>query len=170
MAENGSNKKRARVDSAESPESKRIRSDLLDILDDVEFSGGDRDPPVQDLATVMKILEEEIAPASASDSGESQPELGYLLEASDDELGLPPTESSSGGDVEEGFDILLGATEAVGFDEIWRFDDGIPCYDALEIGFPGEEEMEGPVVFEGLFEYPDFVSDFPWRYGSVPAL
>jgi hypothetical protein len=31
-----------------------------------------------------------------SDSGESQPELGYLLEASDDELGLPPSGNSLG--------------------------------------------------------------------------
>jgi hypothetical protein len=31
-----------------------------------------------------------------SDFGESQPELGYLLEASDDDLGLPPSRNSLG--------------------------------------------------------------------------
>ncbi|KAM6566287.1 hypothetical protein CsatA_025415 [Cannabis sativa] len=58
----------------------------------------------------MKSLEEEISAPScsvtptpapvvdlASESGESQPDLGYLLEASDDELGLLP--SNSGEDV-----------------------------------------------------------------------
>ncbi|XP_060972016.1 uncharacterized protein LOC133038049 [Cannabis sativa] len=57
-----------------------------------------------------KSLEEEISAPScsvtptpapvvdlASESGESQPDLGYLLEASDDEFGLPP--SNSGEDV-----------------------------------------------------------------------
>ncbi|KAG6424512.1 hypothetical protein SASPL_114930 [Salvia splendens] len=29
-----------------------------------------------------------------SDSGESRPDLGYLLEASDDELGIPPPTAS----------------------------------------------------------------------------
>lgn len=187
MAENDSNRKRARVDSDESPDSptespdpKRFHFDLLDFVDDVDPAADDLvddvDPAADDLATVMKILEEEIAsspsltPATGSDSGGSQPELGYLLEASDDDLGLPPTESStSGGDEEEDLDALRGASEAVGFGGFWGFDDDIPCYDALELGFPEEEKAEGSVVLEGLFEYSDF-SDFSWRHGSVPAL
>ncbi|KAL6987156.1 hypothetical protein U1Q18_012911 [Sarracenia purpurea var. burkii] len=50
----------------------------------------------------MKRFEEEISTLPPptmtvvdliSDSGESHPELGYLLEAFDDELGIPPSTS-----------------------------------------------------------------------------
>jgi hypothetical protein len=75
---------------------KRLREDLLGFLDDTEA-----DLKFQDLDSVMKSFDEEISLACTyssvsvvdltSDSGESQPELGYLLEASDDKLGLPPS-------------------------------------------------------------------------------
>ena len=88
------NKKRVRDDSpdseSDSAEVKRLRENLLDFLDD-----SDSVPTIQDLDSVMKSFEEEISPVPVvdltSESGESQPDLGYLLEASDDELGLPPS-------------------------------------------------------------------------------
>ncbi|KAL6010906.1 hypothetical protein ACLOJK_001348 [Asimina triloba] len=176
-------KKRLRVDSDESPETKHFRPDLLDILDDADAAGS-----TEDLATVMKSLEEEIsqimpAPppvqASESDSGESQPDLGYLLEASDDELGLPPTSSSAGNDWQDGFDAAGAEPEPVGFGQMWGFEDVIPSYDALEFGtrLDGEKADDGAVVFDGLFNYEDVAgsgpsefSEFSWRPESLPAL
>ncbi|XP_058091540.1 uncharacterized protein LOC131237667 [Magnolia sinica] len=191
MAETHSNK-RVRVDSDEShtespdsSEAKRFRADILDILDDVDASG-DRDPAIEDLATVMKSLEEEISlsltapppfPLSESDSSESQPDLGYLLEASDDELGLPPTSSSAEND-KESVDVLRGETETAEFGQIWGFEDEIPSYDALGFGIcaEGEKNEDEPVFFGGLFDYPDVVSgpsdfsELSWRPESLPAL
>ncbi|KAM2541687.1 hypothetical protein TB2_021222 [Malus domestica] len=109
------NKKRDRDNSNDlvhdSAEVKRLREDLLGFLDD-----SDANPTTQDIDSVMKSFEEEIAAATTfcqsssrpasetllasgpvvdltSESGESKPDLGYLLEASDDELGLPPSEN-----------------------------------------------------------------------------
>lgn len=193
-SESASSSKRPRDDSdesqPESPVGKRLRDNLLGILED-EDTGDDRYPEIHDLATFMKNFEEEIGlshnPASpptvapesarASDSGESQPELGFLLEASDDELGLPPT--TSGIDKEnEGVDILHGTSEAVGIGhDIWGFDDEIPCYGSL--GFDNRYEdknEEEAVVFGGLFDYSDVasglldLSEFSWRPESLPAL
>lgn len=192
MADN----KRPRVDSDESsPESleaKRLRETfLLDILGDED--GSDRDPTTQDLAFFMKSFEEEIGLSSSPDSlappsqtpapelGESQPDLGFLLEASDDELGLPPTTSSSGEENEnenEDGDLLRGASETVGFDQMFGFEDEIPCYDALGYGIRAEEKNdEESVDFGGLFDFSDTVSgppsdfsEFPWRPESLPAL
>lgn len=189
--------KRPRVDSdespPESPEAKRICENLLGILDE-EDALADRalDPATQDLVTFMKSFEEEIGLSvdsvhplslmseSASDSGESQPELGFLLEASDDELGLPPTTSGAeekNGEAEGGGDILRGPSEAVGFGHMWGFEDEIPCYDALHFGIRTDDRNEEePVVFGGLFDYPDDgsgpldFSDFSWRQESLPAL
>lgn len=88
-----------------SPEAKQIREDIVGILDEQETLT-DRLPEVQYLDSVMKSLEEEIVHPSthpaqqtfldlmSSYSGDPQPDLGYLLEALDDELGLPPTVSS----------------------------------------------------------------------------
>ncbi|XP_077242272.1 uncharacterized protein LOC143882709 [Tasmannia lanceolata] len=179
---NGNNKRVRDDDSDESPESKHL---LLDILDDFD-STADRDPSNQDLASVMKSFEEEIlsqndndtptlpthVPFSGSESADSLPDLGYLLEASDDELGLPPT--FSGTDETEigvGDDILRPSPEMVGFGQMWGFEDEIPSYDSLEFGIPeeGNNNEESSVVFEGLFGPSDF-SDFSWRTESLPAL
>ncbi|KAJ7954090.1 Carbohydrate-responsive element-binding protein [Quillaja saponaria] len=95
-------KKRVRDDSDEfgsdSVEVKKLRENLLEFLDD-----SDPDPSSHDLDSVMKSLQEEIsAPCSpvplidlTLESAESQPDIGYLLEASDYELGLPPGNSSN---------------------------------------------------------------------------
>lgn len=62
-----------------------IQEDLLKILDEADVSI-DRELAIPDLDSVISSFEKEInVPVPAV-----QPELGYLLEASDDELGLPP--------------------------------------------------------------------------------
>ncbi|KAL6626674.1 hypothetical protein ACP70R_030400 [Stipagrostis hirtigluma subsp. patula] len=104
-------------------DAKRLRpEDLLDLLDD------DTDAAAAgDLASVMRSLEEEIGSfddeAAAADlMAPPQPELGFLLEASDDELGLPPPGASSSSE-----EAGAGEPEgAVGLDgQIWGFEDEI---------------------------------------------
>ncbi|XP_049397219.1 uncharacterized protein LOC125861342 [Solanum stenotomum] len=83
---------------SDSPELKQIRQEILDILDEQEILT-DRLPEVEELDSVMKSFEEEIVHPSIQqtnlDSVDPQLDLGYLLEASDNELGLPPTVLSS---------------------------------------------------------------------------
>ncbi|XP_010926049.1 uncharacterized protein [Elaeis guineensis] len=202
-----SGNKRSREESEESPEAKRLHAELLfDILDD-DSDAGDRDPATQDLASVMKIFEEEIAqppppPAPAAPDAVDpvfppadfenlgQPDLGYLLEASDDELGLPPTVPSSSdedGDARKAQPAggEMGAEpEAHGFGQIWAFDEEITgCYDGLEFGVRQQDEREASaaaeeaVVFDGgLFDFPDVLcgpsdlADLSWRPESLPAV
>ncbi|KAI7979530.1 hypothetical protein LOK49_Contig313G00002 [Camellia lanceoleosa] len=153
-----------RFDSAESepnsPELSRIPDDILDILDEPDSVVTDSDPAIQDLDSVIKSFEEEILhhslpppdeiPAALSDSGESQPDLGYLLEASDDELGLPPTVSPSETKIES---IDLGnmnpEAEALGFDNEF------PSYDSFGFGIGEETEFSNGefVTVGGLFDY-----------------
>ncbi|PUZ57871.1 hypothetical protein GQ55_5G464000 [Panicum hallii var. hallii] len=105
-------------------DAKRLRpEDLLDLLDD------DADAAAAgDLASVMRSLEEEIgsfdeAGAEAVAPPAHQPELGFLLEASDDELGLPPAGASSS---EEEAGAAGGPDVPAGFDgQIWGFEDEI---------------------------------------------
>jgi hypothetical protein len=113
----------------EGPESqgKRLRpEDLLDMLDDeTEADAGG------DLASVMRSLEEEISAGELDldlEPSPPQPELGFLLEASDDELGLPPaggSHASSEDDYAAG--TLFG-------EQIWGFEDEIDG-GAAEYGF-----------------------------------
>ncbi|KAA8532713.1 hypothetical protein F0562_032746 [Nyssa sinensis] len=144
--EEQSYKKRARDDSDESelglPEVKRLKDDLLSNLDDSDLDTTSPD----DLDSFMKSFEEEILaspppPATlvylTSDSGESRPDLGYLLEASDDELGLPPsttTTSSSELENSEETELVRVSSDSTGFSELWGFDDQIPSYDSLGFG------------------------------------
>ncbi|KAJ1282773.1 hypothetical protein BS78_03G077700 [Paspalum vaginatum] len=104
-------------------DAKRLRpEDLLDMLDD------DTDAAAAgDLASVMRSLEEEIASfdeagAAAAPAPAQQPELGFLLEASDDELGLPPPAAGSSSSSEE--DAGLAAEPALD-GQIWGFEDEI---------------------------------------------
>ncbi|KAF7133091.1 hypothetical protein RHSIM_Rhsim09G0108900 [Rhododendron simsii] len=189
-----SNKKRVRDDSDEpesdSPEVKKLRDDLLGNLDDSDLC-----TTSQDLDSFMKSFEEEISsspptppPASVvdltSESGESRPELGYLLEASDDELGLPPSTTESPSEFAELERVPSDASGELG--ELWRFDeDQIPSYDAFEFGIGGGEvNFNGglnngeyvDVAFDGLFDYSDLgygsydTEDVPlWRPETTPA-
>ncbi|XP_009804742.1 uncharacterized protein [Nicotiana sylvestris] len=173
-----SSKKRVRDNSAEleinSPEVKRLREDLLDDLyDPSEFCSSNHD-----LDSFMKSFEDEITtspePATArvsSDSGESQPELGYLLEASDDELGLPPaTESET--------ELVGVCSESAELsNELLGFDGEIPGYDPFDLGIVESEQYSANVIGEyvgldGLFDHSDLgfgSGDFLWRPETLPA-
>jgi len=181
--------KRFLADSAElenshlnSPEARRIHDDLLHILDDSDLFT-DRDSAFQGLDSVIRSFEEEIlVPSPAlvvqdltSDSGESQPELGYLLGASDDELGLPPTISSGEEARIEALDFEAGSSYAVGLDGMLGFENEMRSFDSLEfgIGFDSDSNVKDSscefVPLGGLFDYSD-MSDFSWRPESLPAL
>ncbi|KAF2311112.1 hypothetical protein GH714_019551 [Hevea brasiliensis] len=154
------NKKRVREEAElDFPEVKKIRDDLLSILDE-----SDPDPTTQDLDSVMKSFEEEISASSSpvvvvdltSDSGESQPELGYLLEASDDELGLPPSSVTSSGEENKNEVTELVRVDSVDSSEnggFWGFDDQIPSYDSFELGVSENYNAEYAAFDDGLFEY-----------------
>lgn len=183
--EDTSGKKRVRDDSdesvLESPEAKRLRDDLLEFFDDA-----DEAPYTQDLDSVMRSLQEEISASSSpaplcvtSDSGESQPQIGYLLEASDDELGLPPPGNSSAPPEKKGeeavTELVRVSSDSSGIGELWEFDDQIPSYDSFGLGSGfGFESNTEYVAFDGLFDHSDVYydsADFsePWRHESLPA-
>ncbi|KAI6683831.1 hypothetical protein NL676_029744 [Syzygium grande] len=91
----------------------------------------------------MRSFQDEIAAASSSsstppvavfdlmlDSNDSESELGYLLEASYDELGLSPsTAASTYKVVSRQAELVRVASEASGIGEFWEFEDRIPSYD-----------------------------------------
>ncbi|XP_031264905.1 uncharacterized protein LOC116123251 [Pistacia vera] len=188
LSGNTNNKKRVRDDTAvselDSPEVKRLRDDLLSgFLDE---SGPD--PATQDLDSVMKSFQEEIAALSnspvevvdltSSDSGESQPNLGYLLEASDDELGLPPssTVSCEEAKTDEVTELVRVSSGSSGIGELWAFEDHITSYDSFELGISDINNTGEYVGFDdGLFEYSNVYfdsseySDFSWRHETLPA-
>ncbi|XVE85939.1 hypothetical protein DITRI_Ditri17bG0132200 [Diplodiscus trichospermus] len=172
-------KKRARDESAgsdlDSADAKRLRDDLLDFLDD-----SDSLPVDQDLASVMRSFEEEISAAIStstvsapqvdltSDSGDSQPDLGYLLEASDDELGLPPPSGTTAASEDirsEGTELVRVDSDSSGIGELWGFEDQIPNYDSFEIGI-GDSYNGDHVAYDGLFEYP-YVYDDSSEYSGL---
>ncbi|KAK3001978.1 hypothetical protein RJ639_022390 [Escallonia herrerae] len=181
-----SGKKRSRYDSDESefgsPEVKRLRHDLFDVLDESD----DACTTNQDLDSFMKSFEEEISasgsssPAVAvvdltSESGESQPELGYLLEASDDELGIPPSVTSpSEVDNRAETESVRVFSDSGGLTELWGFNDQISGYDSFEFGFGDVDAFNNGeyVALDGLFDYSDLgfgSSDYPWRPETLPA-
>ncbi|XP_051222658.1 uncharacterized protein [Lolium perenne] len=121
LTSSSGNKRAREADLAEGPESqgKRLRpEDLLSMLDDeTEADAGG------DLASVMRSLEEEISAGELDldlEPSPPQPELGFLLEASDDELGLPP----AGGSYTSSDDYAPGAGTLFG-EQIWGFEDEI---------------------------------------------
>ncbi|GFS44356.1 hypothetical protein Acr_00g0089860 [Actinidia rufa] len=181
--ENLSNKKRVRDDSDEfeldSPEVKRLRDDLLGNLEDSD--PGTTSP---DLDSFMKSFEEEISatprpPAVVdltSDSSESQPDLGYLLEASDDELGLPPSNTPSSSEL-----ARVSSDLSDELSELWRFEDPIPSYDSFAFGIAGEDDNYNGIHYgefvavDGLFDYSEvgfgsYDAPLPlWRPERMPA-
>ncbi|XP_010476333.1 PREDICTED: uncharacterized protein LOC104755620 [Camelina sativa] len=156
----------------DSPEVKRLRDDLFDVLDD-----SDPEPVSQDLDSVMKSFEHELS-TTATTGGDTQPDLGYLLEASDDELGLPPPHPPPPSVVcssvpvakeEETTDLVRVSSDSSGIDEIWGFEDHVSDYADLDF-CPGAGDY---VAVEGLFEFSDDCFDsgdlFSWRSESLPA-
>ncbi|XP_047331768.1 uncharacterized protein LOC124935375 [Impatiens glandulifera] len=145
MEEETIQKKRFRTDSDEldldSPEVKRLRDDLLN----------DSDPSTttpEDLDSFMKTFQQEI---SASPPPPPQTDLGYLLEASDDELGLPPSTSLT--PVREQEKEQPERIEL--FSELWKLDDEFLSYDSFDFGI-GQEDDNNYVALDGLFDYSDF--------------
>lgn len=153
-----------------------FREDILDILDEPEIATG-----IQDLDSVIRSFEEEIIQSSPSlvhppagefnsDSGDSRPDLGYLLEASDDELGLPPTVSESQAQ-NQPLNMPDGNEQDVdGLGNMVGFEHELPNYDSFELGL-GENNHGASgngdfVTVDGLFDY----SDLGWRPESLPAL
>lgn len=157
-----------------------IQNDLLDIFDD-----SDPDPAIQGLDSVIRSFEEEIlfpnpAPSAMMTSltGDSRPDLGYLLEASDDELGLPPTFSSVGEDPKvENTDLGTGGSGSgsVTLDDMGLGFDELSNFEPYKFGIGGESENTVPndyiTLGGGLFESyePGDVSEFLWRPESLSA-
>ncbi|KAJ0248031.1 Uncharacterized protein HA466_0163990 [Hirschfeldia incana] len=175
-------KKRVRDESddavLDSPEVKRLRDDLLDVFDD-----SDPEPVSQDLDSVMKSFEDELSSTvtASQDPGETQPDLGYLLEASDDELGLPPPPPSVSPipvakevetTTETVADLLRASSDSSGIDELWGFEDHVSDYGSLDF-VSGVGDGGDYVAVEGLFDFSDecFGSGdlFSWRSESLPA-
>ncbi|CAN4075624.1 unnamed protein product [Withania somnifera] len=179
--ENMSRRKRARVNSDESesnsPEVKRLREDLLnDLNEESEFCTMSRD-----FDSFMKSFEEEIttspSPATTvtetevvelmADSDESQPDLGYLLEASDDELGLPPP--STAVETEAEIELIRVSSDSIELcSELWELEERIPNYDSFELGITDlvdyNESVCEYVAIDGLFDHSDL-----WRPETLPA-
>lgn len=133
-----------------SPDVKRLRDDL--------FDDSGHDPATQDLDSLMKSFEEELSnTTTVQDSGEALPDLGYLFEASDDELGLPPPPPQPS-------TLLPPSSEETKETELVRASSGVG---EPVTGF-GSFELD-----DGLFEYSDVCLDsgdlFSWRPETLPA-
>ncbi|KAE8698203.1 Detected protein of unknown function [Hibiscus syriacus] len=127
-------------------ESKIIQEDLLNFLDDSD-PVIEPEPVIQGLDSVLKSFEEEILvpnqaklPEKSSEPGESRPDLGFLFQASDDELGLPPSfsvveEGQKFGTVDVEESVVLGGD---GIGEMMGFEFPIPGYESFEFEIGGD--------------------------------
>ncbi|XP_074326737.1 uncharacterized protein LOC141664681 [Apium graveolens] len=139
-------KKRVRHDSDESsmslPDVKKLKQDLFNIQDNDS-----------DLDYFLETFENEISAVDISSySCESQPELGFLLDASDDELGLPPPKSSLEKVEIEGVRVMSESSE---LSELWEFEDGVCGFDSFDLGF-GDYNPHNCgefVTIDGVFDY-----------------
>ncbi|KAL4574542.1 hypothetical protein LXL04_021375 [Taraxacum kok-saghyz] len=154
-------KKRVRSDpdgsELDSVEVKRV---LLDILDDSDVC-----TVSHDLDSFMKSFQDEISPVPesvAEVNSESRPELGFLFEASDDELGLPPTDTETTVTGSEKTNVLA---ESVELSELWGIDDQISNYGSYEyelgygdVNISNYNMSNGEyVALDGLFDHTDLV-------------
>ncbi|KAE9618756.1 hypothetical protein Lal_00047799 [Lupinus albus] len=182
--EDTSGKKRVRDDSSESwlelSESKRLRDDLLEFFDEADLI-----PSTHDLDSIMKSLQDEIyaSPSPApitvtSNTGESQPHIGYLLKASDDELGIPPPGDSSVKELKkEDAELFRVSSDSSGIGDLWQFEDQITRSDSFDMGngFGYENSNTEYVAFDGVFGHSDLYYDSAeffesWRHETMPAL
>ncbi|KAJ3694413.1 hypothetical protein LUZ60_009893 [Juncus effusus] len=172
---------------ANSPDLKRLKrvsaeDYILNILDEEDSA---ESQAIDGLASVMHSLEEELRSGAGSKSDEStgtgtgtvpdqEPagsakELGYLLEASDDELGLPPAAEESPAITGDVVDLGDGCDVAKLYGQMWGFDDEIGF--GSDFGFKPEMGDEGFGVIEfddvGLFDHSE-PSDLTWR--PMPAV
>ncbi|KAL8157461.1 uncharacterized protein LOC141713807 [Apium graveolens] len=148
--------KRARQDSDESVSSqdvKRLKEDLFDMQDESYTS--------HDLESFIQSFQNEILGLSPvpekANSGESQPELGFLLEASDDELGLPPSTSS---EEKVETELVRVTSDSSELSESWGDVSGYDSFDLVygeglcDYGCNDSGEF---VTVDGLFDYSDMV-------------
>ncbi|KAK7251603.1 hypothetical protein RIF29_34945 [Crotalaria pallida] len=155
-----------------------IQDELLNLLDET-------DNVTEGLDSVIKSFEEEILapgpdPGSKPGSECFNPNLGYLLEASDDELGLPPTVTVNNEETKveieepgrvgpEGVDL----TGFLGLEDDFRS----LSYEAFGLGngvvYDGynnnNENGGGYVLDDGLFDYSE-TTDNLWRLESLQAM
>lgn len=156
----------------ESPEMRRIQDDLLNILDDSD-GVADRDPAIQGLDMVIKSFEKEITVPDqtlavlelGADLAEASRELGYLLEASDDELGLPPSFGSSE-DEQKSDAPVPPVTPAVEFELNGSsgFENELSNYESFEFGTCGgaafsSHDSENDNQFEAVGGFHDYTVD-----------
>ncbi|EOA24857.1 hypothetical protein CARUB_v10018148mg [Capsella rubella] len=150
-------KKRVREDELcglDSPDVKRLRDDL--------FDDSGNEPAIQDLDSVMKSFEDELSnTTTVQGSGETQPDLGYLFEASDDELGLPPPVILPSCE-ETVTELVRVSSDSSDVGELCGFgiEDHVTDFGTCDLG-------------DGLFEYSDVCLDsgdlFSWRQEFLPA-
>ncbi|XVF50600.1 hypothetical protein PTKIN_Ptkin04bG0114600 [Pterospermum kingtungense] len=166
------------------PKTKCIQEDFLSIMDDSDQVIGP-DLAIQGLDSVIKSFEEEILVLAQTpvlgtvmDSGESRPELGFLLEASDDELGLPSSFSSIDGEQKFGsvnVDESTGS-RADGFVEMMGNEFSLPNYESFELGIGDASDTNHNnysidfVALEGLFEPTSDISELTWQPESLSTL
>ena len=128
------------------------------MLNDAE-NVTERDPTMQGLDSVIKSFEEEILsplpnPNLASEAEVFNPNLGYLLEASDDELGLPPTVAPSEDVLKpETVDSDRVGPEGMDLTGFLGFEDDIRSYEGF--GFVGYDVcLQCPVlIFDKKISY-----------------
>ncbi|VVB11363.1 unnamed protein product [Arabis nemorensis] len=148
--------------SLDSPDVKRLKDDL--------FDDSGHDSAIQDLDSVMKSFEVELSTTTTElISGETQPDLGYLFEASDDELGLPPPPpqpptippTSSQETEETVTELVRASSDSSEVGELFGFEDHhVTGFGSFDLG-------------NELFEYSDVCLDsgdmFSWRPEFLPA-
>ncbi|KAJ8445342.1 hypothetical protein Cgig2_010700 [Carnegiea gigantea] len=132
-------RKRARDDSAEFGfDPRRIREDLLSLLDDSDTVPDDRNSPSQDLDSVIRSFEEEIS-GSGTRPGSPKPENFVDLTSNSDDS-LPEQPESGYDDLEppaahcEGSELLRVSSESSRIGEFWDFQDELPSYDLSGFG------------------------------------
>jgi hypothetical protein len=161
-----------------------IKDEILNILDETENVTEPEtvNTTVQGLESFMKSFEDEIfAPGQESDpnhvteSNEFNPNLDYLLEASDDELGLPPTvvqNEEKEKEIPEINDSGRVGPDGVDLSGFFWFEEDIRNNEAF--GFGGydavaDENGGGYVTIDGLFDYSE-PADILWRSETLQAM
>ncbi|XP_054783259.1 uncharacterized protein LOC129290497 [Prosopis cineraria] len=153
-----------------------IQNDLFNILDETD-NLPDRHTTMQGLDSVIKSFEEEIL-ASAPDSvvpdpapepGDLHVELGYLLEASDDELGLPPSVTAEDETKPESQELSRVGSDGVDMGQLLGFENEMDKYETVGLGGGENENGGGIVSFDGLLDYTESY-DVLWRSESLQAM
>lgn len=167
-----------RVDSAEF-ELARVDPDIFSMLNDAE-NVTERDPAVEveHLDSFIKSFEEEILAPPSDPNLPPEPEvfkpnLGYLLEASDDELGLPPTVAPFEDESKhELLDSGRVGPEGVDLTGFLGFEDDIGSYEGFSfVGYDAVDDNGGGyVTIDGLFDHAEPGADILWRSESLQAM